>query len=173
MKKTGKFMALILAAVMTLALGTTVALAATDDTTADAPRTRASSTDSAKPSREKGTKAGGVNVISIAASVLGKTEDEVKEAVKTGKVGDLLVAAGKVDAFKTAYLTEAKTKLDAAVSAGTLTQAQADEKYAEQKAKIDAYDGTTHLCGGADHSKMFERKTKSESTTTGSATATL
>ena len=101
-----------------------------------------------------------VNVIKVAASVLDKTEDEVKAAVKDGKVGDLLIAAGKVDAFKTAYLAEAKSKLDAAVTAGTLTQEQADEKYAAEKAKMDAYDGTTHLCGHDDHSKMFEKKSK-------------
>jgi hypothetical protein len=98
-----------------------------------------------------------VDVISAAASVLGKTEEEVKESVKTSKVGDLLVEAGKVDEFKAAYLAEAKSKLDAAVTVGSLTQEQADEKYAEAKDKIDAYDGTMHLCGGADHSKFGEK----------------
>jgi len=121
-----------------------------------------------KGGKDKGEKGKGgeakdsthVNVIKVAASVLGKTEDEIKESVKSGKVGDLLVAAGKVDEFKTAYLAEAKSKLDVAITAGTLTQAQADEKYTAEKTKMDAYDGTTHLCGGKDHSKMFEKKDK-------------
>jgi len=99
-----------------------------------------------------------VDVISVAAEVLGKTKDEVRSALRTGKVGDLLIAAGKVDAFKAAYLTELKSKLDAAVSAGTLTQEKADEHYASGKEKMDRYDGTTHLCGGNDHSKMREKK---------------
>lgn len=101
-----------------------------------------------------------VDVMKIAASVLGKTEEEIKESVKSGKIGDLLVAAGKVDAFKTAYLSEAKSRLDAAVADGTLTQAEADEKYAAQKEKMDSYDGTSHLCGDKDHSKIFEKKDK-------------
>jgi hypothetical protein len=101
----------------------------------------------------KGTKGVHIDAIDLAADILGKTKDEVKDAVKDGKIGDLLIAAGKVDAFKAAYLTESKTKLDAAVTAGTLTQAQADEKYAAEKAKMAAYDGTTHLCEGKDHSK--------------------
>jgi hypothetical protein len=43
----------------------------------------------------------------------------------------------------------------AAVASGTLTQVQADEKYAAAQAKMDAYDGTTHLRGRTDHSKYF------------------
>ncbi len=96
-----------------------------------------------------------VNVLTIAAQVLGQTEDEVKEAVKDGKVGDLLIAAGKVDEFKQAYLSEAKNKLNAAVAEGQLTQAQADKKYTKAEEKMAAYDGTTHLCGRKDHSDMF------------------
>ncbi len=99
-----------------------------------------------------------VNVLSLAASVLGKTEDEVKEVVKTGKVGDLLVAVGKVEEFKTKYLEEVKQKLDAAVTEGKITQEQADEKYATSQEKMSTYDGTTHLCGGIDHSKMVREK---------------
>ena len=121
------------------------------------------STELSKGGKDKGGEAKdstNVNVIKVAASVLGKTEDEIKESVKSGKIGDLLVAAGKVDEFKTAYLAETKSKLDAAVTAGTLTQAEADEKYAAETTKMDAYDGTIHLCGGKDHSKMFEKKDK-------------
>jgi hypothetical protein len=108
--------------------------------------------------KSKGSKGVRVDVIGVAASVLGKTTDEVKTSVKNGKLGDLLLAAGKLDAFKVAYLAEAKAKLDAAVTAGTLTQAQADEKYATEKAKMDTYDGTTHLCGGTDSHKTHSGK---------------
>lgn len=100
----------------------------------------------------------GVSVIAVAATVLGKTEDEIKQSVKSDKVGTLLLEAGKLDAFKKAYLAESKSKLEAAVTAGTFTQQQADEKYAEEQTKMQSYDGTTHLCGGEDHSKMFEKK---------------
>jgi hypothetical protein len=100
-----------------------------------------------------------VDVIALTADLLGKTTDEVRDAVKDGKVGDLLIEAGKVEQFKTAYLAEVKTKLKAAVTAGTLTQAEADEKYATEKTKMAAYDGSTHLCGGKDHSKFGEKST--------------
>jgi mannitol-specific phosphotransferase system IIBC component len=104
-----------------------------------------------------------VSVIKVAASVLDITEEEIKSTIKTGKVGDLLAAADKVDEFKTAYLAELKSKLDAAVTAGTLTQEEADAKYASGEEKMDGYDGTTHLCGGHDHSKMSDRKSKKSS----------
>lgn len=121
-----------------------------------------------KKDSEKGKKdATNVNVISVAASVLGKTEDEIKDSVKSSKVGDLLIAAGKVDAFKTAYLDEAKSMLDAAIAEGTLTQAEADEKYSVEQEKMDSYDGTAHLCGDKDHSKMFEEKDNSDTDDTG------
>ncbi|GHV13806.1 hypothetical protein FACS1894219_09110 [Clostridia bacterium] len=116
---------------------------------------------------KSGTKSGhgaGVNVISVAADVLGITAEEVEESVRTGKVGDLLVAADKVEEFKSAYLTELKSKLDSAVTGGTLTQEEADEKYAAEKVKIDAYDGTSHLCGKDDHSGWGEKKVKSAKT---------
>ena len=162
MKKVGKFIAI--AAVLALlvgciGLGTFMASAKSQTettTTADS-----ASTEKASRIGKHGGKGYHVNVISIAAQVLGKTEDEVKEAAKTGKVGDLLLAAKKVDTFKTAYLAAAKEKLDAAVKAGTLTQAQADEKYAEAQSKMKDYDGTQHLCGGSDHSRISERKSKS------------
>ena len=100
------------------------------------------------------------DVLTVAASVLEMDKEEVKEAVKSGKVGDLLIAAGKLSEFKAAYLSEFKTKLDAAVAAGKLTQEKADGKYGSEKTKIEAYDGTTHLCGNGDHSKMSDKKTK-------------
>jgi len=101
-----------------------------------------------------------VDVIGVAGSVLEMTKEDVKAAIKDSKTGDLLIAAGKVEAFKEAYLAELKSKLEAAVTEGTMTQEEADEKYASGKEKMDAYDGTTHLCGGNDHSKMFDKERK-------------
>jgi hypothetical protein len=143
--------------------GETSETAQDDATTTEKPRHKA---------RNSGTKRGvnsvknNVNVISVAAAVLEISEDEVRSAVKTGKVGDLLIVAEKVAAFKAAYLIETKSKLDAAVTAGTLTQEQAETKYMEAQEKMEAYDGTTHLCGGADHSKMFNRTSDSKSQAT-------
>lgn len=101
-----------------------------------------------------------VDVLSVAESVLEIDKSEIKEAIRDGKVGDLLIAAGKVDEFKTAYLSELKIKLEAAVADGKMTQEQADEKYESGIEKMDNYDGTTHLCGHDDHSKMFDKKEK-------------
>ena len=106
--------------------------------------------------RSNGNKSGvRVNEISIAASVLDMTKEEVKEFIKDAKIGDLLIAANKVDEFKTVYLSELIIKLDAAVAAGSLTHEQADEKYEAGKTKMDEYDGTTHLCGGTCHGGVF------------------
>lgn len=99
-----------------------------------------------------------VSVISVAASVLGKTEDEIKDAIKADKTGTLLIEAGKVEEFKAAYLTAVREKLDAAVTAGTMTQEEADAKYSAEQEKMAAYDGTAHLCGGTDHANMFTKK---------------
>ena len=175
MKKTRVLVVAVVALALLMAGTSMVAFAASDSKPSRAIRAVASS-DSGfgeREGKERSFNKDGshVNVIKIAASVLGQTEDDVKAAVKTGKVGDLLISAGKVDEFKTAYLTELKSKLDAAVSAGTLTQEGADEKYASGKEKMDAYDGTTHLCGGSDHSKMFEKKGNQKSDG-GSETAT-
>jgi len=116
---------------------------------------------------EKGTH--GANVISVAADVLGMSKDEVRDAVADAKVGDLLIAQGKVDAFKTAYLAATQEKLTAAVSEGSITQEEADESYAKAEEKMANYDGTTHLCGHADHSDM---KAKDSVETTNSNTDT-
>lgn len=154
---------------LTMGVGAT-ALAATEETPAAETQqvteasedSSASAAETDKPERSasrKGRKgSGGVNVISVAASVLDMEKDEVKEAVKDAKVGDLLLAENKLDEFKQAYLDTAKTKLDEAVAAGSKTQAEADEKYAEYEQKMAGYDGTTHLCGKADHSNMFRQE---------------
>ena len=170
MRKTRKFIAV--AAVLALlvgciGLGTFMASAKSPtetsaaDNTASEHKGRFARPDKSDMRDRRGGKGYHVNVIAVAAQVLGITEDDAKVAIKDGKIGDLLIAAKKVDAFKTAYLAATKEKLDAAVEAGTLTKAQADEKYSEAQNKMNNYDGTQHLCGGKDHSRMFERKSKS------------
>ncbi|MDR3085100.1 MAG: hypothetical protein LBU47_02180 [Christensenellaceae bacterium] len=142
MKKTitAAFAFLVLATAL-LAGGGSVALAAS-----------ASGAESTAPKTGHGGSHAGtarVNALAVAASVLGIAEDEARAGIKDGKLGDLLLAAGKLGEFKAAYIEAAGAKLDAALAAGALTQAQADEKLAEVKAKMDAYDGTAHLCGGS------------------------
>ena len=161
MKKAVKSIAFL--AVLTLlagciGLGTFMASAKTPEASSVVAVTDSKPPDKASRTGKHSGKGYHVNAVAVAAQVLGKTEDEVKEAVKTGKVGDLLLTANKVDAFKTAYLAAAKEKLDAAVETGALTQTQADEKYAEAQDKMKDYDGTQHLCGGKDHSRMFEHR---------------
>ncbi|MDR2354898.1 MAG: hypothetical protein LBE16_01750 [Clostridiales Family XIII bacterium] len=128
--------------------------------TGEAPAKKPRGGRNSKAVRGGGAKA---DVISVAASVLGVSVDTVKASVKTGKVGDLLLAADKVEAFKAEYLAVTKAALTAAVAESGLTQERADAKYAEAQAKMEAYDGTAHLCGGADHGKMFESAAKPES----------
>jgi len=167
MRKARKFIAVVavLALLMgCIGLGTFMASAKTPteaSAAASEHKVRSARPDKPDMNDRRSNKGYHVNVVAIAAQVLGKSEDEVKNAIKDGKVGDLLLSAKKVDEFKTAYLAAAKEKLDAAVEAGTLTKAQADEKYSEAQNKMNNYDGTQHLCGGKDHSRMFERKSKS------------
>ena len=163
MRKSIKLFAgiLIIAMLISGIISMTVMAASTDGgTDAD---TSASSKEEKfnKEKRSSGKNKGvHVDVLSVAASVLEMDKSELKEAVRNGKVGDLLIAAGKVEEFKAAYLSELKAKADAAVADGTMTQEQADEKYESGKEKMENYDGTTHLCGHDDHSKMFEKKEK-------------
>lgn len=138
---------------------------ATEQPESDAGAQDKTTEDSGAKRSRSGRKSGRVNVISVAAEVLDMDRDEVKESVKTGKVGDLLIAADKVDEFKAAYLETAKTKLDEAVAAGSVTQAEADEKYAEYEQKMAGYDGTEHLCGNSDHSNMFNKEEGTSSQT--------
>ncbi len=179
MKKTKKILVIFCAILMIAGSVGIMALAAANSESSSAADSSSSDVSAAPkdkgPRGSRGQKDGThVDVLSVAASVLGKTVDEVKEAVKDGKVGDLLIAANKVEAFKEAYLAQAKSKLDAAVAAGTLTQEEADVKYAKAEEKMTAYDGTQHLCGGKDHSKMFEKRNRQESPSeTNSADAAL
>jgi hypothetical protein len=71
---------------------------------------------------------GGPGSLDAAATYLGMTEDELHTALESGKtLAQIAKDKGKtVDGLKSALTAATKTKLDAAVKAGTLTQAQAD-----------------------------------------------
>ena len=80
-----------------------------------------------------------------AAQALGTTADELKTQLQSGQTLAQLAAAHNTteQAVIDAALAAAKTKLDAAVAAGTVTQAQADTAYAELQAR-----GSDLLSGG-------------------------
>jgi hypothetical protein len=72
-------------------------------------------------------------MVDAAASTLGITADELKTQLRSGQtLAQLAQANGTTEqAVVNAALAAAKTKLDEAVAAGTLTQAQADAAYAQ------------------------------------------
>ena len=67
--------------------------------------------------------------LAAAAKYLGLTEAELRTQLEAGKtLAEIAKAQGKtVDGLEKALTADAKAKLDAAVKAGTITQAQADE----------------------------------------------
>ena len=67
--------------------------------------------------------------LEAAAKYLGLTEAELRTQLEAGKtLAEIAKAQGKtVDGLEKALTADAKAKLDAAVKAGTITQAQADE----------------------------------------------
>lgn len=83
--------------------------------------------------------------LSTAASYLGLSEAELRTQLASGKtLADVAKAQSKsVDGLVTALTDAAKKKLDDAVAAGRLTQAQADEVAGEFKQRItDLVNGT-------------------------------
>jgi polyhydroxyalkanoate synthesis regulator phasin len=77
--------------------------------------------------------------LSAAATYLGLTEDALRTQLESGKsLADVAQAQGKsVDGLVTALTDAAKKKLDAAVAAGNLTQAQADQIAADLKERLN------------------------------------
>src|SRR5205807_2754689 len=71
--------------------------------------------------------------LSAAASALGITEDQLKMDLRNGQSLSQVAAAQNVseDDFKAKVSAALKPKLDAAVAAGKLTQAQEDEALAK------------------------------------------
>ncbi len=76
--------------------------------------------------------------LDAAAKYLGITEAELRTELRNGKtLADVAKAHGKTaDGLVDAVVAEAKTKVDAAVKAGRLTQAQANEMLSDLKDRI-------------------------------------
>jgi hypothetical protein len=87
---------------------------------------------------ERGALFGGLDA---AASYLGLTEDQLRAQFQNGKsLADVANAQGKsVDGLIQAIVGDAKKKLNAAVSAGRLTQTQADSILAGLKARVSDF----------------------------------
>lgn len=81
----------------------------------------------------------GAASLGAAATYLGLTEPELRAELESGKsLAEVAKAEGKsVDGLEKALAAEAKAKLDAAVNAGKLTRAQADELQARLTEHLD------------------------------------
>ena len=79
--------------------------------------------------------------ITKAAEVVGVTAAELRTEIQSGKtVAEIAVAKGKTgQAVIDALVADAKTALDAKVTAGTITQVQADTRLAVATARITAW----------------------------------
>jgi len=92
--------------------------------------------------------------LDAAAKYLGLTEAELHTQLESGKtLAEIAKAQGKtVDGLKKALTDATKTKLDAAVKAGTITQAQADELLKRATDHLDdRINGTFGPDGDGDH----------------------
>jgi hypothetical protein len=78
-----------------------------------------------------GDRVGGPELMDATAKALGLTSEELRTQVQSGKTITEIAASKKVDVktVQAAVLAAYKTQLDAAVKAGKLTQAQADERF--------------------------------------------
>jgi hypothetical protein len=88
--------------------------------------------------------------LGAAATYLGLTQAELRAELASGKtLAQIAEAQGKsVDGLKAKLKGEAKTKLDAAVKAGRITQAQADEMLGRLDDHLDAIvNGTARARG--------------------------
>jgi len=99
---------------------------------------------------------GGPMSMSAAASYLGLTETELHTQLESGKtLAQIAKDKGKtVDGLKKAITDQAKKTLDAAVKAGTITQAQADEMLTRMSGHLDDMvngTGPMHGDGDGDH----------------------
>lgn len=77
-----------------------------------------------------------------AASILGLTDEALKEKLATSTLGALLKDAGKLDEYKAAALQAFKDRLNQEISGGKLTQAEADQRYAAYESKLKDWDGS-------------------------------
>lgn len=82
---------------------------------------------------------GGPDSLDAAAKYLGLTEAELHTQLESGKtLAEIAKAQGKtVDGLEKALTSAAKTKFDAAVKAGKITQAQADDMLKRMTDRLD------------------------------------
>ena len=94
--------------------------------------------------------------LAAAATYLGLTEAELHTQLESGKsLAEIAKAQGKsVDGLEKALATEMKKKLDAAVKAGKLTRAQADEMQARMTEHLDDLVNGTGRGPGGHHGGM-------------------
>lgn len=80
----------------------------------------------------------GFGASGAAATYLGLSKDELRSQLADGKsLAEIAKSKGKsVDGLVTALLADTKTRLDAAVKAGRLTQAQADQMLQNAKKRL-------------------------------------
>jgi polyhydroxyalkanoate synthesis regulator phasin len=93
------------------------------------------------PGRGFGHHAGPFGGLDAAASYLGLTDAQLRTQLESGKaLADVAKAQGKtVDGLVQALVDAAKKRIDAAVTAGRLTQSQADSILADLKSRVTGF----------------------------------
>ena len=95
------------------------------------------------------------NPMDALSGVTGQTSDQIKSELQAGKTpGQIASDAGKLAEYRQALLDMYKAQLDSSVTAGKLTQAQADNMYSQAKSAIDAWDGSSPLILGGMGGRM-------------------
>lgn len=106
------------------------------------------------PGGHDGHRHGGGGPVSLdaAATYIGISASDLRTQLESGKtLAAIATANGKtVDGLKAALTTAAKTDLDAAVTAGKLTQAQEDKILADLPTRLDNEINSTHTGGPGD-----------------------
>jgi hypothetical protein len=99
---------------------------------------------------DRGGLRGGPVSLDAAATYIGISSTDLRTQLASGKtLAAIATANGKtVDGLKTALAAAAKTDLDAAVTAGTLTQGQEDKILATLPARLDEEINEAHTAGG-------------------------
>jgi hypothetical protein len=101
------------------------------------------------PGHHRGGPGGGPIALDAAATYIGISASDLRTQLDAGKTLAAVAAAnGKtVDGLEAALTTAAKTDLDAAVTAGKLTQAQEDKILADLPARLDHEVNEVHTGG--------------------------
>ena len=101
------------------------------------------------PGHHRGGPGGGPIALDAAATYIGISASDLRTQLDAGKtLAAIATANGKtVDGLEAALTTAAKTDLDAAVTAGKLTQAQEDKILADLPARLDHEVNEVHTGG--------------------------